>query len=66
MKEIGVILGVLVTFVIGSYTGWASQRDDMKTLLGLNVSQLKELKEACEGQLPRDKFCKITVDVKPE
>lgn len=66
MKEIGIILGFLVTFLIASYTGWASQRDDMKTLLELNVSQLKELKEACEKDLPRNKFCKISVDVKPE
>lgn len=66
MKEIGVILGFLVTFLIGSYTGWANQRDAMKALVGYNVIQLEELKETCEKQLPRDKFCKISVDVKAE
>lgn len=66
MKEIGVILAILVAFVIGNCTGWANQRDAMKTLVGYNVIQLEELKETCEKQLPRDKFCKITVDVKPE
>lgn len=66
MKEIGIILGFLAVFAIGNYTGWANQRDTMKSLLGHNVIQLQELKEACEKQLPRDKFCKITVDVKPE
>lgn len=66
MKEIGVILGFLVAFVIGNYTGWANQRDAMKALLELNVSQIKELKEACEKDLPRNKFCKISVDVKPK
>lgn len=66
MKEIGIILGFLVAFVIGNYTGWANQRGVMKALLGHNVTELEELKEACEKQLPRDKFCKITVDVKSE
>lgn len=66
MKEIGIILGFFVAFVIGNYTGWANQRDAMKALVGYNVIQLEELKETCEKQLPRDKFCKISVDVKPE
>lgn len=66
MKEVFLIVGFLVMFLVGSYTSWSDANDNMKELVGYDYAQLKELKEACEKQLPRDKFCKITVDVKPD
>lgn len=66
MKEILITIGFLAIFLFGSYSSYSEMRDKMKEFIGYDHIQLKELKEDCEKQLPRDKFCKISVDVKAE
>lgn len=39
--------------------------DEHENVIGKSYSQIVEMKESCEEDLPRDKFCKIIVEVKP-
>lgn len=66
MKEILIILALLAAFLFGSYSSYAEMRDKIKELTGYDHVQLKEMKEECEKSLPRDRFCTIKLEVKPD
>lgn len=65
-KEVLVLVVILAFYLFGNYSSYSNMKEQFKELTGYDHVELRKMKEDCEKSLPRDKFCTIKLEVKPD